>query len=97
MHTKTTFNKVVNEILNVQRQDFTNGLTDNCGASIDAVFLIQKLASHKRYTNNYKASTIVTECAIYDSLNNDALKFAKPLTKRAQNIAYASVRKAVIA
>jgi hypothetical protein len=88
---------VVSEILKIQRQDFANGLTENCGASIDVIYLVHKLASHKRYTNNVKASSIATDCVIFDSENNEALKFAKPLTKRAQNSAYAMVRKAVTA
>lgn len=87
----SNFQKLITDILKVQRQEFTKGNTDNSGASIDAMAVIKKLASHDRYRGHFAAYDILGEIAPYE----DFLKYAKPLTKFAQAGAYHTVRNAI--
>ena len=87
---------LIDEILKVHNKEFARGTVENQGASIDAIALVHKLASHKRYTNNKKALAILIEIEAFEIEHNDVVsKYAKPLTKFAQNTAYHSVRKAL--
>lgn len=87
---------IVADIIKIQRQEFDKGNTDNIGASIDAMALIQKLASHDRYRGIATAGAILREIQEFDALY-DALKYAKPLTKFTQTGAYHIVRSAIFA
>lgn len=87
--------QLVKEILESHNKDYSNGLTENVGASIDAISLVSKLVSHKRYIGSKKASAILAEIESFE-VEHNALKYAKPLSKFAQNTAYHSVRKALV-
>lgn len=87
----TAFAKMLSDILKVQRQEFNKGNTENSGASIDAMVVIKKLASHDRYRGHFAAYDILGEIEPYA----DMLKHAKPLTKFAQAGAYHVVRNAI--
>lgn len=82
------------EIIKVQRVEFNKGNTENSGASIDAMVVIQKLISHPRYRGNAAAAAVANEI---NTVFGDALKHAKPLVKQAQTIAYHVVRTALTA
>lgn len=85
---------LVAEILKVQRVEFNKGNTDNSGASIDAMVVIQKLISHPRYRGVAQTAIVADEIS---RGYGDFLKFAKPLTKQAQTIAYHAVRRVLVA
>ncbi|MGL5306616.1 MAG: hypothetical protein ACRDCE_12450 [Cetobacterium sp.] len=84
---------MIRDILKVQRQEFNKGNTENSGASIDAMVVIQKLLQHPRYRGNVKAASVLEEI----SFAKDALKYAKPLTKFTQTGAYHTVRNVLFA
>lgn len=94
MELSNTLKQLVDNILAAQRQEFQHCNTDNYGASIDALSVIQKLMAHKRYASNKKALAFLIEIEAFE-VEHDALKYAKPLTKYVQNGAYHSVRKAL--
>lgn len=97
MITNPLITDIVSDIIKIQRQEFDKGVTDNIGASIDALALVQKLASHDRYRGHQKAFQIISEIESFNQSYNDVLKYAKPLTKFTQTGAYHIVRTAIFA
>lgn len=85
---------MVADVLKVQRIEFNKGNTENSGASIDAMVVIQKLISHPRYRGNATAVAVAAEINVG---YGEHLKHAKPLVKQAQTIAYHVVRTALTA
>lgn len=53
---------------------------ENQGASIDVLSEIQRLLSVKSLSRNKKAQALLTEITEFDTVNNEALKYAKHLS-----------------
>ncbi|WNL62974.1 hypothetical protein [Citrobacter phage Ci1] len=53
---------------------------ENSGASIDVLAEIRRLLSVQSLSRNKKAQEVLTEIAAFDTLNNEAIKFAKHLS-----------------
>lgn len=84
---------IIAEVLKIQRQEFNKGNTDNSGASIDVIAVVQKMVTHQRYRGYSKATELNEEV---DRGYAEFLKFAKPLSKFTMTGAYHIVRKAIV-
>ncbi|MGL4523053.1 MAG: hypothetical protein ACRCWQ_10920 [Bacilli bacterium] len=86
-----TLQSLIDSVLKVHRSDFFNANVEHCGASIDVIAVLHKLVTHNRYRGIAKAGALMLELEAY----SDYFKYAKTLSKNAQNTAYHSLKVAV--
>ena len=70
---------IIASAVKLQRVSYNKG-HENQGASIDVLSEIRRLLSTQSLSRNKKAQEVLTEIQAFDTLHNEAIKYAKHLS-----------------
>lgn len=82
---------IIDAAVKSQRVSYNRG-HENQGASIDVLAEIRRLLSAPFLSRNKKAQEVLTEIQAFDTINNEAIKYAKHLSYQTRTLIQREVK-----